>query len=138
AHGVYVRDDAIVTAATLAARYISGRQLPDKAVDVLDTACARVKISMKARPDRLEDMEQRAKTLKREHEALARDITSGRSDEQDRLDALSKEIDDLETGAQELLKRWEKEKEQVQKVVDLRIAFDTARNDAASDAAEHG
>src|SRR5690606_14852305 len=109
AHGVYVRDDAIVAAATLSARYISGRQLPDKAVDVLDTACARVKISMNARPDRLEDMEQRAKTLKREFEALSRDVTSGRSDEKDRLDALGKEIDDLETGALELNKDWLRE-----------------------------
>ncbi|HEX7048206.1 MAG TPA: type VI secretion system ATPase TssH [Gammaproteobacteria bacterium] len=138
AHGVYVRDDAIVTAASLSARYISGRQLPDKAVDVLDTACARVKISMNAPPDRLEDMEQRAKTLKREHEALARDVTSGRSDERDRLDALSVEIDDLETGALKLTADWEREKEQVAKVVELRVAFDKAREEKSKDADKCG
>lgn len=138
AHGVYVRDDAIVAAAVLSARYISGRQLPDKAVDVLDTGCARVKISMNTRPDRLEDMQQRAKTLKREFEALSRDVTSGRSEEHDRLDALSAEIDTLETGALELTKDWEREKEQVAKVVELRIAFDKAREEIAANAESIG
>ena len=65
-HAVYVRDDAIVAAATLSARYISGRQLPDKAVDVLDTACARVKLSLSTRPAPIEDSERSIAVLKRE------------------------------------------------------------------------
>jgi type VI secretion system protein VasG len=128
-----VRDDAIVAAAVLSARYISGRQLPDKAVDVLDTACARVKISMNTRPDRLEDLNQRARTLHREHEALSRDVVSGRSEEHDRLDALSAEIDDVETEARELEVRWAREKEQVANVVELRVAFDKAREEKSGD-----
>ena len=53
-HGIYLRDDAVVAAAELSARYLAGRQLPDKAVDVLDTACARVRISLAAAPESLE------------------------------------------------------------------------------------
>jgi type VI secretion system protein VasG len=52
-HGIYLRDDAVVAAAELSARYLAGRQLPDKAVDVLDTACARVRISLAAAPESL-------------------------------------------------------------------------------------
>ena len=77
AHGVYVRDDAVEAAARLAARYVSGRQLPDKAVDVLDTAAARVKISVTAKPDALDDRERRLQTLERERDAIRRDVESG-------------------------------------------------------------
>lgn len=57
-HGVYIRDDAITAAAKLSSRYISGRQLPDKAIDVLDTACARVNISLNATPAPIEILQQ--------------------------------------------------------------------------------
>ena len=57
AHGVIVRDDAVVAAAELSSRYISGRQLPDKAVDLLDTSAARVKVLLTAKPDLIEDKE---------------------------------------------------------------------------------
>src|SRR5262249_22087939 len=60
AHGVYIRDSAIEAAAKLSARYISGRQLPDKAVDVLDTASARVKLSLSSKPAIIELKEKRA------------------------------------------------------------------------------
>ncbi|MFQ5674485.1 MAG: AAA family ATPase, partial [bacterium] len=88
AHDVYVRDDAITAAANLSARYISGRQLPDKAVDVLDTACARVKISLTSKPAVLEDLEKSIQSLEREKNALTRDVNSGRSKDQERLDSL--------------------------------------------------
>lgn len=76
AHNVYVRDDAITAAAALSARYISGRQLPDKAIDVLDTACARVNISLNAIPASVETLQQELAAQQRELEALERDARS--------------------------------------------------------------
>ncbi|MFI5269356.1 MAG: AAA family ATPase, partial [Chloroflexota bacterium] len=78
AHGIYITDAAILAAANMSARYISGRQLPDKAVDLLDTACARVKVSLVSKPDKLEDMERRIAVLERERSAITRDVDSGR------------------------------------------------------------
>src|SRR5690606_27284590 len=73
AHGVIVRDDAIVAAAQLASRYITGRLLPDNAVDLLDTAAARVRIGMGFKPAELEHFEHALAGLERERAALQRD-----------------------------------------------------------------
>ncbi|MCL4122356.1 UNVERIFIED_CONTAM: hypothetical protein GTU68_031434 [Idotea baltica] len=76
-HGVYVRDDAIIAAAELSARYISGRQLPDKAIDLLDTACARVKINLKAKPESLEALLHKIAITQRELDCVVRDQQAG-------------------------------------------------------------
>ena len=73
-HGVYVRDDALHAAAQLSARYLAGRQLPDKAVDVLDTACARVRLSLSGKPVEVDRRERRVAELAREQDSLARDV----------------------------------------------------------------
>lgn len=73
AHQVYVCDDAIILTAELAGRYITGRQLPDKAIDVLDTACARVKVSLRAKPPLQENLEEQLAAARRESDALERD-----------------------------------------------------------------
>ena len=124
AHDVYVRDDAIDTAASLSARYISGRQLPDKAVDVLDTSCARVKISLTTKPAALEDIEQDTKILERECNALKRDIDSGRSHDVARFDELVSTIDKSKDKIGLLHGEWEQQKDLVDKVVSLRKAAD--------------
>ena len=102
AHGVYVRDDAVEAAARMSARYISGRQLPDKAVDLLDTAAARVKISVTSKPDHIDDRERRIKTLQREQGAIQRDIEAetraddGRSAElEDEIAGIEKDLEVL-------------------------------------------
>ncbi|WDT80721.1 MAG: AAA family ATPase [Candidatus Manganitrophus sp.] len=79
-HKVPILDDAVVAAAKMSSRYISGRQLPDKAVDLLDTAAARVKIGMTNRPSHLEDTERRIQVLERERGAYQRDMAAGRRD----------------------------------------------------------
>lgn len=76
-HRVYVRDDAVSRTAELAARYISGRQLPDKAIDVLDTACARVRVSLGAKPPALENAEEERAGIRRELDAIERDSAKG-------------------------------------------------------------
>lgn len=122
AHDVYVRDEAIDTAASLSARYISGRQLPDKAVDVLDTSCARVKISLTTKPPSLEDLEQDTRILERERNALERDISSGRSDDNSRFEDLTNGIKDNEEKIDLQQEEWKQQKEQVDKVIALRTA----------------
>lgn len=113
AHGVYIRDDAIQAAATLSARYVSGRQLPDKAVDLLDTAGARVKISLHAKPEALDDLERRAATARREQAALLRDQDSGLLVDAEHLAELAASIEQLDKDSKTLTASWEKEREAV-------------------------
>ena len=77
AHRVVVRDDAIECAAEFSHRYITGRFLPDKAIDLLDTACARVKVSLSSKPGELEDKERASQAADREKRAIERDKANG-------------------------------------------------------------
>lgn len=72
-HQVIVRDEALHAAAELSNRYITGRQLPDKAIDLLDTACARIKVNLSSKPDFIEDLERQLQMLDREKRGLQRD-----------------------------------------------------------------
>jgi type VI secretion system protein VasG len=119
-HGVYLRDDAVVAAAELSARYLSGRQLPDKAVDVLDTACARVRISLAAAPSMLERLRNERAEGERQREALQRDLDAGLTtdpqvlgDLHQRLDAMSAEVKTLEA-------EWAIQRDAAKEVLDLR------------------
>lgn len=120
AHGVYVRDDAVEAAASLSSRYISGRQLPDKAVDVLDTAAARVKISISAIPDGVDDAERRIQTLQREREALQRDIASDVLNDDGQLLELDRAIDHSMTELEVLTVQWHKEKDVIDRILEHR------------------
>lgn len=109
-HGVQIPDSALVAAAELSGRYISGRLLPDKAVDLVDTAAARVKIALSARPDALEDTERRIQTLTRERDAHQRDLR-GRGEEDDsRVADLNAAIDELKKNLETMTSRWRSEK----------------------------
>ncbi len=129
AHNVYIRDEAIMAAAAMSARYITGRQLPDKAVDTLDTACSRVNISLVSKPPAIEDLERTTQILERERFALERDIKTGRSKNSDRLEELSNEIAENETRIEAETKDWKVQKEMVDKVIDLRVAVDNGEGD---------
>lgn len=138
AHGVYVRDDAIEAAAHFSARYISGRQLPDKAVDVLDTAAARVKISVSAKPDHLDGLERQIKTLEREREAIRRDNEyanqeEGRNGGEKRITELTNQINSLNQDCAELTQHWEKERDAVTSVLELRQRFAQAQAEENSE-----
>jgi len=127
AHGVYVRDDAVEAAARLSSRYISGRQLPDKAVDVLDTAAARVKISISAIPDGVDDAERKIQTLQREREALSRDLASDVLADEGQIEALDKEIDHATTSLELLTEQWHAEKEVVNRILEHRQSLAQAQ-----------
>ncbi|MGF1696313.1 type VI secretion system ATPase TssH [Vibrio lamellibrachiae] len=121
-HKVYVRDDAITTAAMLSARYISGRQLPDKAIDVLDTACARVNISLNAVPASVETLQQQLAAQDRELKALQRDELQQTGDKHsvatipDLISAMEQTKSELSI----LEKQWQEEKIQIDDMIALR------------------
>ncbi|MCR9581569.1 MULTISPECIES: type VI secretion system ATPase TssH [Vibrio diabolicus subgroup] len=121
-HNVYVRDDAITAAAALSARYISGRQLPDKAIDVLDTACARVNISLNAIPASVETLQKELAAQQRELEALERDALQQTGDKHSLANIPDLKLA-METTKEELAEQeaqWHKEKEQIQEMIALR------------------
>jgi len=120
AHGVLVRDDAIMAAAELASRYISGRQLPDKAVDLLDTSAARVKILLTAKPSLMEDKEREIQAHQREKLALERDRLHGQETGQERYRELDERLTALQEELAEIGKRWKKEQELAHRLIGLR------------------
>jgi type VI secretion system protein VasG len=119
-HGVVVRDDAIEAAAALSSRYISGRQLPDKAVDLLDTSAARVKILLTAKPDVIEDKERSIQALEREKKALERDQLHGLEIDLDRHKEIEQDVATLNDELSGLKDRWLKEQELAHQLIDSR------------------
>jgi type VI secretion system protein VasG len=119
-HGVYVRDDAVVAAARLSARYLSGRQLPDKAVDVLDTASARVKLSISSKPARLDGTERRIEELERALAAVQRDEASYIGTDADLVPELEADIARLKDEAAGLTERWDAERTIIEEILSLR------------------
>ena len=119
-HNVNVRDDAVIAAAELSSRYITGRYLPDKAIDLIDTCCARVKISMASKPARLEDREHSLQALEREKTARQRDQSHGVVADEGRLAGIALEMTSLDKEIHEITERWQREKAAVDKVVSLR------------------
>ncbi|MGA1846955.1 type VI secretion system ATPase TssH [Deferribacter abyssi] len=123
-HGVIIRDGAINTAAELSNKYITGRFLPDKAIDLLDTSCARVKISQTAKPSDLEDTERKIQALERKKRALERDKESGNKIDKEEYRHIISEIKKLKKEETKLKNHWEKEKKLVQTVLSLRKELD--------------
>jgi len=119
-HHVAVRDDAIRAAAELSSRYISGRQLPDKAVDLLDTSAARVKVLLTAKPDVIEDKERSVQNLDREKNALERDQANGFNIDEDRVAEIDSELAGLKSEIEQLTERWIKEKELAKTIIECR------------------
>ncbi|MBD9590799.1 type VI secretion system ATPase TssH [Pseudomonas sp. PDM03] len=130
-HGIYLRDDAVVAAAELSARYLAGRQLPDKAVDVLDTACARVRISLAAAPESLERLRGELAEGGRQRQALRRDAEAGLLIDHEALDALKDRLAAAEDEMVALETLWTEQKELAERLLDLRQQLAKAREAAA-------
>ncbi len=126
AHGVVVRDDAIVAAAELSGRYISGRQLPDKAVDLLDTSAARVKILLTAKPSVIEDRERAIQALAREKRALERDSLHGAQSDSERMQGIELRLAKLQLELGELSVHWLEEQGLARQLVSLRTELGAA------------
>ena len=132
AHDVLVRDDALVAAAEMGARYITGRQNPDKGIDLVDTAAARVKVALATKPPELQDKERRVQDLERAKAGLDRDKDTGGDIDQDAYTEIAEELETLAGEIESLTTSWKAEREAAQKVIDLRkelFADDVSEDD---------
>ena len=127
-HGVRIQDAALVAAATLAARYIADRHLPDKAIDAIDEAASMVRLALDSRPSELDQLSRRIRQLEIERTALQREKDAA---SRDRLRQLEKELANLKDRETALQARWKQEKEQVERLRRLRADLDRAKADEA-------
>ncbi|HMP45438.1 MAG TPA: type VI secretion system ATPase TssH, partial [Sphingopyxis sp.] len=136
-HDIVVLDEAVDAAVTLSQRYVPARQLPDKAVSLLDTACARVAVSLHATPARVEDRQRRVELLEVEREVVEREV-GGQYRSDDRHEKIVAEIEEARAEAEAAAAKWQAEKDAVAQVIAARRALADARNGSApaEDAAE--
>ncbi|VWB74997.1 ATPase AAA [Burkholderia pseudomultivorans] len=134
-HRVLVFDDALQAAVTLSHRYIPARQLPDKAISLLDTACARVAVSQHAVPAPIEDARRRIDGLRIERERIARECAIGSGDTA-RRDAIDAELATVQTELDRLDTRWQAERAALTSIVESRTALldDDASRELIGDA----
>jgi len=123
-HGVRISDAALVTAAMLSNRYITDRFLPDKAIDLVDEAAARLRMQVDSKPEELDELDRRLMQLKIEREALKKENDRA---SKDRLAKLEKEIVNLEEKANALAQRWQEEKSKLAGAQKLKEQLDAAR-----------
>ncbi len=123
-HGVDVTDPAIVAAATLSTRYITDRQLPDKAIDLIDEAASRIRMEIDSKPEPMDRLERRLIQLKIEREALARETDDS---SKKRLQTLDSEVARLEKEYSDLEEIWKAEKAAVQGSQHIKEALERAR-----------
>jgi ATP-dependent Clp protease ATP-binding subunit ClpB len=125
-HGVRIQDNALVAAATLSNRYISDRFLPDKAIDLVDEACAMIRTDIDSMPAELDAVSRRVMQLEIEEAALKNEKDKA---SKDRLEALRKELADQKEHANTLRAQYEKEKENISKVRELRAEIENTRHE---------
>jgi len=118
-HSVMITDDALLDAVRLSHRYLTGRQLPDKSVSVLDTACARVAIGLNTSPAAIEEVSRRIAEIDREMKILEREALMG-SDHSERTEYLTTEKESAQSRLDDLTKKWEAEMEIANRIRDVR------------------
>ena len=123
-HGVRIQDNALVSAVTLSDRYIADRFLPDKAIDLIDEACAMIRTEMDSAPQELDALQRRVLQLEIEEAALKLEKDDA---SKQRLDTLRRELADVRTQATALRAKWEKEKASVDRVRKVREELDATR-----------
>jgi ATP-dependent Clp protease ATP-binding subunit ClpB len=126
-HGVRISDSALVAAATLSNRYITDRFLPDKAIDLIDEAAARLRMEVDSKPEELDELDRRIIQLKIEREALKKEKDSA---SRDRLERLQQELVELESESAEVTARWQAEKEGLAQSTKIKERLDQARSEA--------
>ena len=125
-HGVRVTDGAVIAAAQLSHRYISDRQLPDKAIDLVDEAASRLRMQIDSKPKKLDELERQVMQLEIEREALRKESDDA---SKQRLDALEKELADLQETSSELSIRWQAERSAIQALRTLKEESEQLRTD---------
>ena len=125
-HGVKITDGALIAAATLSNRYLTSRFLPDKAIDLVDEACASIKVEIESMPAELDELERKIRQLEIEKAALSKE-----SDESSkkRLEALNKDLDKLKVEEKSLTERWQIEKKNIVQAKDIKKQLEQAKFD---------
>ena len=125
-HGVDITDSAIIAAAKLSTRYITDRQLPDKAIDLIDEAASRIRMELDSKPEEMDRLDRRLIQLKMEREALKKETDEA---SKKRLEALNNQIHDLEREYADLDEIWKAEKASIQGAAQFKAELEQARID---------
>ncbi len=123
-HGVRIKDNAIVAAATLSHRYIADRFLPDKAIDLIDEAASKLRIEIDSMPVELDEIERKIMQLEIEKEALKKEKDTA---SKQRMEKIEKQLSDLREGSGALRVQWENEKKIIKEIQDINAKIDHAR-----------
>ncbi len=126
-HGVRIKDDAIIAAARLSDRYIGGRFLPDKAIDLIDEAGSRLRIEIDSLPQEIDEVERRVTQLEIEKQALSQEEDAGA---RDRLRGIEEELAELKEESVGMKARWQSEKEAITRIQNLKEKVDELRLEA--------
>jgi len=129
-HGVRITDGALIAAATLSNRYVTNRFLPDKAIDLVDEACASIKVEIESNPAVLDDVERKIRSLEVERLALMKEHDES---SQKRLEKVNSELEESKKTQVSLAKKWAEEKEGVGEAKDLKKRLEKARFDLSVD-----
>lgn len=126
-HGVKIKDDALIAAGVLSNRYITGRFLPDKAVDLIDEAAARLKMEIDSMPTEIDEIERRIMQLEIEREALKKEKDDA---SKEKLNAIEENIANLKEESDTLKTHWKREKEHITEIRNAKEEIDQLRSDA--------
>jgi ATP-dependent Clp protease ATP-binding subunit ClpB len=125
-HGVKITDNALIAAATLSNRYLTSRFLPDKAIDLVDEACASIKVDLASMPQELDELERKIRQLQIEKVALSKEKDEA---SKKRLSSLEEELNELLKKDKELTDEWKKEKQEIMEVKSTKEKLEKARFD---------
>jgi ATP-dependent Clp protease ATP-binding subunit ClpB len=125
-HGVRITDPAIIAAATLSARYIADRFLPDKAIDLIDEAASRLKIEIDSMPTEIDEAERRTQQLEIERQALSKETDAA---SKDRLEAIDAELAEVRERSSEMKARWQTEKSAIEAIKQAKAELDEAHRE---------
>ena len=128
-HGVRITDNALIACATLSNRYISDRYLPDKAIDLMDEAAARIRTEIDSMPSDLDQISRKIMQLEIEKQALSKEDDKA---SKSRLDAISDELANLKTENDELMAKWSNEKNMIQELKNKKLKLDELRHEIES------
>jgi len=126
-HGVRIKDDALVAAALLSDRYVTGRFLPDKAIDLIDESASRLRIEIDSMPTEIDEIDRRVKQLEIERAALKKETDASSLE---RLEKLERELADLNEQLSGMKAHWEEEKTHITRIRDLKSEIEESRQEA--------
>lgn len=125
-HGVRITDSALIAAASLSNRYLTSRFLPDKAIDLVDEACASIKVEIESMPSELDELERHIRQLEIEKVALSKESDAS---SKKRLEEVNNELSSLKKQDEELTKQWKKEKEEISTAKKIKTDLEKAKFD---------